>query len=295
MGSRTPPATGSPASCLQDAYGPEFVNVVDQQHDPDSLLNFIRALAQRYRDCPELGWGTLEILDQPYAAVLAHRCTWDDGSIVLLHNLAADAVTVPLALSNWIEGTRLSDLLGPATLEPDARGRLEVRPRGYGYRWIRVIAPDSRRRPELRPPARGSLQALPVGGDRLRHPGHEVLDHAQLGHGEPGHDRLRPRSEGPKEFGRELQPRSLPVQPGLTAVPLVRGPNDMPGRGQAIDRSGHRPGGQRQGPAQRARCRRRPLPLGIHDQHQGLEVGRVHGMSLGEDVDQPAALRAVAA
>ena len=94
---------------------------------------------------PRARLGHVEILDQPYAAVLAHRCTWDDGSIVLLHNLAADAVTVPLALSNWIEGTRLSDLLGPATLEPDARGRLEVPLDGYGYRWIRVIAPDSRR------------------------------------------------------------------------------------------------------------------------------------------------------
>ncbi|HSU35887.1 MAG TPA: alpha-amylase family protein [Propionibacteriaceae bacterium] len=126
-------------------YGPAFVNVVDQQHDPDSLLNFIRTLAQCYRDCPELGWGTLEIIDQPYAAVLAHRCTWDDGSIVLLHNLAPEAVTVPLALSNWVEGTRLSDLLGPAAVEYDGRGRLEVALEGYGYRWIRVIAPDSRR------------------------------------------------------------------------------------------------------------------------------------------------------
>ena len=129
----------------EGAYGPEFVNVVDQQHDPDSLLNFIRKLAQCYRDCPELGWGTLEILEQPYAAVLAHRCTWDDGSIVLLHNLAADAVTVPVALSNWTEGTRLTELLGTDVGQPDARGRLEVALDGYGYRWIRVIAPDSRR------------------------------------------------------------------------------------------------------------------------------------------------------
>ena len=67
----------------EGAYGPEFVNVADQQRDPDSLLELHpHAGDQRYRDCPELGWGTFEILEQPYAAVLAHRCTWDDGSIV---------------------------------------------------------------------------------------------------------------------------------------------------------------------------------------------------------------------
>jgi glycosidase len=126
-------------------YGPEFVNVVDQQHDPDSLLNFIRKVAHNYRDCPELGWGTLEIMEQPYAAVLAHRCTWDDASIVLLHNLSPDAVTVPLTLSNCIEGTRLSDLLSTDAIQPDARGRLEVALEGYGYRWLRVLAPHSRR------------------------------------------------------------------------------------------------------------------------------------------------------
>src|ERR687893_1023760 len=68
----------------EGAYGPEFVNVNDQQRDPDSLLNFVRRLAATYRDCPELGWGKFEVLEQPYAAVLAHRCTWDDGSVVAL-------------------------------------------------------------------------------------------------------------------------------------------------------------------------------------------------------------------
>ena len=67
---------------VEGAYGPEFVNVVDQLNDPDSLLNFIQRLTRCYRDCPELGWGEHEILDQPHRGVLALRSTWDDGSIV---------------------------------------------------------------------------------------------------------------------------------------------------------------------------------------------------------------------
>ena len=57
--SNAAPATGCSGQLPEGAYGPEFVNVTDQQRDPDSLLNFIRTLARRYRDCPELGWGTL--------------------------------------------------------------------------------------------------------------------------------------------------------------------------------------------------------------------------------------------
>ena len=48
--------------------------------DPDSLLSFMKLLIRRQRECPELGWGAFEVLDQPHAEVLAHLCTWDDGS-----------------------------------------------------------------------------------------------------------------------------------------------------------------------------------------------------------------------
>ncbi len=61
-------------------YGPVRVNVADQRRDPQSLLHFVAFLATRYRECPELGWSGVEILDQPHRSVLAHRCTKDDRS-----------------------------------------------------------------------------------------------------------------------------------------------------------------------------------------------------------------------
>ena len=58
----------------EGGFGPEHVNVADQRRDPDSLLTFVQLLVRRYRECPELGWTPrAEILDQPHAAVLAHR------------------------------------------------------------------------------------------------------------------------------------------------------------------------------------------------------------------------------
>jgi hypothetical protein len=65
--------------------------------------------------------------------------------MVLLHNLSADAVTVPLTLTDLPDGARLADLLAEGVTEPDERGRVELALDGYGYRWLRVARPGSRR------------------------------------------------------------------------------------------------------------------------------------------------------
>src|SRR5690606_2089412 len=89
-----------PTPVVQGGFGPEHVNVEAQRRDPDSLLRFVTLLAQRYREAPELGWGRFEVLDQPHAAVLAHRVTHDDDATVALHNLGAEACVVPLQLAD---------------------------------------------------------------------------------------------------------------------------------------------------------------------------------------------------
>lgn len=128
-----------------EGYGPEFVNVADQRHDPDSLLTFVSTLTRRYRQCPELGWGTLRVLQQPHADVLAHTCTWGDGTLLALHNLGPDPRVVPVALQACGAEHRLVDLLVDGETALDPEGRAELRLEGWGYRWLRVVAPDSRR------------------------------------------------------------------------------------------------------------------------------------------------------
>ncbi|MBO3101004.1 alpha-amylase family protein [Cellulomonas fengjieae] len=130
----------------EGGFSPEHVNVADQRRDPDSLLSFIRLLVRRYRECPELGWTPrAEVLDQPHGAVLAHRSTWDDGSLVALHNLGAESVMVPLRLDDCDESVRLVDLLQDGACTVDARGATEVELDGYGYRWLRVVREGDRR------------------------------------------------------------------------------------------------------------------------------------------------------
>jgi trehalose synthase len=130
----------------EGGFAPEHVNVADQRRDPESLLSFVQLLIRRYRECPELGWTTrAEILDQPHAAVLAHRSTWDDGSLVALHNLGTERVMVPLNLAGCDETVRLVDLLEDGSCTIDASGATEVELGGYGYRWLRVVREGDRR------------------------------------------------------------------------------------------------------------------------------------------------------
>jgi trehalose synthase len=125
---------------VEGAFAAEHVNVRDQSRDPDSLLSFFRHLVDSYRACPELAWGTVQVVDPgPDAApVLAHRADADDVAIVALHNLADREVTATLPLTG-LGGRMLWDVLAAdgstETVGDDAT--LEVTLAPYGYRWLR--------------------------------------------------------------------------------------------------------------------------------------------------------------
>jgi trehalose synthase len=134
-----------PGPVVEGGFSPEHVNVEAQRRDPDSLLAFVTLLVQRYRECPELGWGAFEVVDQPHASVLAHRCTWDEATLVALHNLGPEPLTVPIELAGEDEGTVLADLLCDGEAVLDAKGRVEMALDGYGFRWLRVVREGDRR------------------------------------------------------------------------------------------------------------------------------------------------------
>jgi glycosidase len=134
-----------PGPVVEGGFSPEFVNVADQRRDPDSLLSFMRLLIRRYRESPELGWGSFEVLKQPHPQVLAHLTGWDDGALVALHNFGAEPRTVPLVLPGCGSSHRLEDLLVLGSTPVSDDGSVELSLEGYGYRWLRVVAEDSRR------------------------------------------------------------------------------------------------------------------------------------------------------
>ncbi|MFF1572505.1 alpha-amylase family protein [Leifsonia sp. NPDC058292] len=126
----------------QGGFGPEHVNVADQRRDADSLWSFMQTLIRHYRNARELGWGAFEVVEQADPAVLAHRLTWDDRSVVLLHNFASDAAEVAITVRGVDRDAHLGDLFTGERLPLSPTGKATVPLEGYGYRWLRVHAAD---------------------------------------------------------------------------------------------------------------------------------------------------------
>jgi trehalose synthase len=116
---------------VEGEFGPEHVNVAAQRRDPHSLLNWFERLIRRRRECPELGFGTMETLDTGAPSVFAHRSDWDGATIVAVHELAGTGVEVTLGVD---DGESLVDLFADAEHPLPATLKLEP----YAAHWFRV-------------------------------------------------------------------------------------------------------------------------------------------------------------
>jgi trehalose synthase len=125
-------------------YAPDRINAADQRHDHQSFWWFMRNLIYTYRQQPQIGWSTAEVVEQPNPAVLAHVCREQSGwAMVALHNFGADSCIVPIQLDGVPSGSKLVELLGDLSEhELDAKGRIDVGLEPYGYRWLLLRRPE---------------------------------------------------------------------------------------------------------------------------------------------------------
>ncbi len=131
---------------VQGDYSPEAgVNVVDQRNDEGSLLAWVRQLARHYRDCPELAWGEVQVIDLGVPAVLALRADWQGGTVVVVHNLGQQPVDCTVPLPGEPVGTTVVGLLDGRHATPVEHGTVPVRLGRYGTGWYRLARPGDRR------------------------------------------------------------------------------------------------------------------------------------------------------
>ena len=119
---------------------PGDAEVAAQRRDPDSLLTWMELLIRRRRECPELGWGELKILDTGDPAVLAHCSDWEDTTILAVHSFAEEPREVSLEVG---DAEAVVDQFGTDELKPRG-GRVTVELGRYGHRWFRVRRPGQR-------------------------------------------------------------------------------------------------------------------------------------------------------
>ena len=118
-------------------YATGNVNVEQQRRDPDSLLRWVARLIRARKECPEIGWGTWQILPTRPASVLAMQYDWRGTSLVCLHNLAARPVEV--ALEPQGEGRRiLANVMTDEVSEAGRDGVHSIDLEAFDHRWYRV-------------------------------------------------------------------------------------------------------------------------------------------------------------
>jgi trehalose synthase len=119
-----------------DPFGPDQISVDAQRRDPDSLLNWMERAIRRRKESPELGWGSVTLLETPDPSILAHRCDWEGGTILAVHNLSEEPGGTTLELGGDVTGAQ--DVLELRDHPVGDGGRIEVELGRYGYRWLRL-------------------------------------------------------------------------------------------------------------------------------------------------------------
>jgi glycosidase len=120
-------------------WGPGAINVGRQRREGGSLLNWMERLIRRRRECPEIGWGRMTLLDVNNPAVLAHRCDWDDASILAIHSFAAASTEVEVVVE---DAEAVVDLFEGEELRPSDQGIVRWKLDAYDHRWYRLLRPE---------------------------------------------------------------------------------------------------------------------------------------------------------
>ena len=117
------------------AFDYRRINVAAQRDLDGSLMSTLQRLVRTRRACPEVGWGRCQVVEIGETSVLALRYDWQGETILILHNLADQAVDVKVPL----EGI---SRLRPLFCDQDDRAMrnasdpISLNP--YGYRWFRA-------------------------------------------------------------------------------------------------------------------------------------------------------------
>ncbi|WP_229206927.1 alpha-amylase family protein [Dyadobacter crusticola] len=119
-------------------YSYEHTNVERQRRDPGSLLNWMTTLIRLRKECPEIGFGTWEILDTGHKEILGMKYTWRSKVLLVWHNFHAQSLE--LVVPEKQAGTgRLVDLMQNIESKLDSNGNHTITLEAYGYRWFRAF------------------------------------------------------------------------------------------------------------------------------------------------------------
>ena len=116
------------------AYGFHDVNVLDQQRDQNSILNWIEKLITNRKQSPEIGGGKCKLITISGKDVFIHTCELAGVRMLFVHNLSDRSTRIKRAdLFIGIEES-VFEVFSDRFRMLDA----VVVVGGYGYAWMRI-------------------------------------------------------------------------------------------------------------------------------------------------------------
>ncbi len=120
---------------IEDAvYGYRRVNVAAQITDPDSLLNWVRAVLRVRRQHPAFGRGSLHLLAPEPRPLLAYLRRHEQETLLIVNNLSPTTQHGTLKLEDFA-GHRIVDLLTRREVGQVAPAPYPITLEPYGFRW----------------------------------------------------------------------------------------------------------------------------------------------------------------
>jgi maltose alpha-D-glucosyltransferase/alpha-amylase len=119
-------------------FGPHRVNVTDQEADPDSLLNAMRALIALRKQHPVLARGDLSFLDVAETSLLAFVRRGAGETVIVVHNFGEHPVETVLPLPDFV-GCQPTDLLTGRSFHPVEQAGYPLRVGRRESLWLSVV------------------------------------------------------------------------------------------------------------------------------------------------------------
>ena len=111
-------------------FGFERVNVEAQEHDEESLLNFLRRAIRVYKQHPAFSGGHWEFMPSGDPGVLLHCCDYNGDRVYALNNLTGEPRSIR---AHVLAGLR--EIMSDAAYPPSAGEEFSLNP--FGFRWLR--------------------------------------------------------------------------------------------------------------------------------------------------------------
>ena len=118
-------------------YGPETVNVQDQQDDPDSLFNTIKKMIAVRKQYLSFGRGNFHWLDAGTSVVAAYMRQFEDERLLIIHNLTdqMQSAVIPISRARNIHPI---DILANRRLRGLENNHLTLTLAPYRYLWLEI-------------------------------------------------------------------------------------------------------------------------------------------------------------